>query len=138
MFWPSILNFLSSHPSSFEYFVRFQRPTKLVTVAAMYLLNTVSAVLAFSSSALAFPFPSDSSKDVTFKSSIFEKLAAPPAGWAKDDTVQFDKDASTVRLRIHLVQQSMEEFHDLAMKVFKTLLISNMLSEYSFLPYRQL
>ena len=84
----------------------------------MFLLNTLSAALALSSSALSFPFSSDSSEDVTFKSSIFEKLAAPPAGWARDETVQVDKDASTVKLRIHLVQQGMEDFHDLAMKVF--------------------
>lgn len=83
----------------------------------MLIFKSISAALALSSAALAFPFSSDSSKDVTFKSSIFEKIAAPPAGWTKDDTVQFDKDSSTMKLRIHLVQQNMEDFHDLAMKV---------------------
>ena len=85
----------------------------------MQLLNSLSVAFALSASALAFPLLSDSSKDVTFKSSIFEKLASPPAGWARDDAVQVDKDASTVKLRIHLVQQGMEDFHDLAMKVIQ-------------------
>ena len=85
----------------------------------MLLLNTISAVLALSSSALAFPFSQtgDESKDVTFKSSIFEKLAMPPRGWEKDESVLFDKDGSSVKLRIHLVQQGMSDFHDLALKV---------------------
>lgn len=84
----------------------------------MFLLQSISAALALSSAAFAFPASgSGESKDAAFKSSVFEKLAAPPAGWAQDDTVQFDKDGSTIKLRIHLVQQNMGDFHDLAMKV---------------------
>jgi tripeptidyl-peptidase-1 len=84
----------------------------------MQLFNVLSATLALSSSALAFPtFGSDVGKEL--KSSIFEKLAAPPAGWTRDDTVQFDKDSSTIKLRIHLAQQGIRDFHDLVMKVFE-------------------
>lgn len=86
----------------------------------MLLLKTLSTLLALSSSAIAFPFSSssDESEDVTFKSSIFEKLARPPNGWERDDSLRIDKDGSSVKLRIHLVQTNMREFHDLALKVF--------------------
>jgi hypothetical protein len=77
----------------------------------------LTALLALSSSVLAFPFSGETDRDVTFKSSVFEKLAKPPAGWEKDESVVFNKDGSSVRLRIHLVQQGMNDFHDLALKV---------------------
>ena len=82
----------------------------------MLLFSALSAALALSSSALAIPFP-DSSNAGVFKSSVFEKLAKPPVGWEMDDSVEFDKNGSSVKLRIHLAQQNMRDFHDLAMKV---------------------
>ena len=86
------------------------------SILAMLLLNTLSAVLALSSSALALPLV-DGLEGVTFRSSIFEKLAKPPVGWQRDDRVQLNKEGSSVKLRIHLVQQNMRDFHDLALKV---------------------
>jgi tripeptidyl-peptidase-1 len=91
----------------------------------MFFFNTISVLLALSSSANSFPtFGALFRRDETFKSSVFEKLASPPAGWIKDETAIIDKDASTVRLRFHLVQQDMSKFHDLAMKVISILFFS--------------
>ncbi|KAG4030019.1 hypothetical protein MFRU_013g00430 [Monilinia fructicola] len=74
----------------------------------MLLLNIFS--VAFAASAVqALP---------TFgKSSVFEKIAAPPAGWALDENAVFDKDASTMKLRLHLVAQNMQKFHKMAMDI---------------------
>ena len=84
----------------------------------MFLFNTVSVFLVLSSCANAFPtFEGVFRRDEAFKTSVFEKLTGPPAGWIKDETATIDKDASTVRLRFHLVQQDMSKFHDLVMKV---------------------
>jgi tripeptidyl-peptidase-1 len=88
----------------------------------MFLFNTISVLLVLSSSAHTFPtFGGIFRRDETFKSSVFEKLTGPPAGWIKDETATIDKDASTVRLRFHLVQQDMSKFHDLAIKVISIL-----------------
>lgn len=79
----------------------------------MYFLRSVSVVLG-----LSLPiFASPAGKDVTFKSSIIEKLNNPPAGWIKDERIKVDKDVEIVKLRIHLVQSSMEKFHALATQV---------------------
>lgn len=74
----------------------------------MLLLNVFS--VAFAASAVqALP---------TFgKSSVFEKIAAPPAGWVLDEDASFDKAASMMKLRLHLVAQNMQEFHKMAMDV---------------------
>jgi tripeptidyl-peptidase I len=75
------------------------------------------AVLAFSSTTFAFPASGSSiSKDVSLKS-VREKLASPPRGWVKDASAKFDKDFSMMSLRIHLVHQNMDKFHDLASNV---------------------
>lgn len=74
----------------------------------MLLLNIFS--VAFAASAVrALP---------TFgKSSVFEKIAAPPPGWELDEDAVFDKDVSTMKLRLHLIAQNMPEFHKMAMDV---------------------
>ncbi|KAB8292283.1 hypothetical protein EYC80_008025 [Monilinia laxa] len=74
----------------------------------MLLLNIFS--VAFAASAVrALP---------TFgKSSVFEKIAAPPAGWELDEDAVFDKDASTLKLRLHLVAQNMQKFHKMAIDI---------------------
>jgi len=84
----------------------------------MFALNTLSVFLALSSSVIAWPtFGLHSSRDATFKSSIVAKLNGPPAGWEKDDTAEVNKAVDMVKLRIHLVQQGMSDFHDVAIKV---------------------
>lgn len=74
----------------------------------MFLVKVFSAVLAVSS-VHALP---------TFvKSSIFEKISTPPPGWELDETVKLDKDASVMKLRLHLVQQNKDKFYELATNV---------------------
>lgn len=50
---------------------------------------------------------------------VIEKLNAPPAGWYRDADIsaEIDKDALMMKLRIHLVHQDMDKFHDLATQV---------------------
>jgi tripeptidyl-peptidase-1 len=86
----------------------------------MFLLKTLSAVLAVAYSVVALNIPNVkavASRDATFQSHVFEKLSGPPKGWVRDDTTTFDKDVSTVKLVIQLVQENMDRFHELAMNV---------------------
>jgi len=83
----------------------------------MLLVNTFSAILALVlapalSSALAFPVSGKPSRVATFKSSVFEKLAKAPPGWENDGSVLFNENTSSIKLRIHLVQQNLNDFHD--------------------------
>ncbi|CAI6303074.1 unnamed protein product [Periconia digitata] len=48
---------------------------------------------------------------------VVEQLQGPPAGWIKDDGTKVDKDVTTITLQIHLTNQGMKEFHDLAMNI---------------------
>lgn len=48
---------------------------------------------------------------------VFERLESVPAGWTKDDSAQVDKDATSITLKIHLVNKDMDKFHELAMNV---------------------
>ncbi|KAN0089028.1 subtilisin-like protein [Hyaloscypha variabilis] len=57
------------------------------------------------------------SRDVSFKTSIREKLAGPPTGWVQDPSANVDKN-SMMSLRIHLVHQDMDKFHELAMNLY--------------------
>lgn len=50
-------------------------------------------------------------------SAVFEKVESSPAGWTLDKTAKIDKDATTITLKIHLVNQGMDKFHKLAMDV---------------------
>ena len=77
------------------------------------LRNT--GLFALATSALAFPSSPVLKTDVETR--VVQKLPEPPAGWKKDKDQAVDKDAATVTLRIHLKQQDMDKFHDLAMKV---------------------
>ena len=82
------------------------------------MFSTISLLLALTTGTNAFPsFAGAFSRDAAVKSSIFEKLAAPPPGWVEDESAQIDKDGSMMKLRVHLVHQNMGDFHDLAMKV---------------------
>jgi len=83
------------------------------------LLKIFSAALALSSTTFALPASGDTfSKDGALKSSVREKLAGPPAGWVKDGSVKVNKETSTMSLRIHLVHQDMDKFHELATNVW--------------------
>ncbi|KAE9364154.1 subtilisin-like protein [Stipitochalara longipes BDJ] len=83
----------------------------------MFLQNFV-AFLALSSTAFAFPATGKyARKDEQFATSVREKLAGPPPGWTRDEGVTLDKDTSTLSLRIHLINQDMDKFHELAMNI---------------------
>jgi tripeptidyl-peptidase-1 len=77
------------------------------------LLQILSVVLAFSTTTFAIPASGNNpGGDVPFKSSVRGALGGPPVGWVKDESVNVDK-ASMMSLRIHLVWQDMDKFHEL-------------------------
>ena len=89
----------------------------LLRIVMLFLLSTIAVIAALLASVLASPI---SSEVGTFeKTRIFEKIALPPSGWVHDDAIVLDKDSMFMKLRIHLVQHNMPDFHDLAMKVYK-------------------
>lgn len=48
---------------------------------------------------------------------VLEKIGESPTGWTLDPSAKTDKDATTLTLKIHLVNQRMNEFHKLALDV---------------------
>ncbi|OAA45512.1 tripeptidyl-peptidase 1 precursor [Metarhizium rileyi] len=74
----------------------------------MLHLGTLGALVALSSPAFAV---------TTSKFSIAQSLAGVPRGWAKHAAADVDKTGSMVKLRVHLTQPRMAEFHDLATKI---------------------
>lgn len=89
----------------------------------MAFMKACTAVLALASSAAAFPTFSSpwslSSQNAapSYASGIVESLAAPPRGWARDDTKVVDKDSALVKLRMHLAHQDMDRFHEAALNI---------------------
>ena len=83
----------------------------------MFLFSLLTIILSLTTSCLAFPTPEFNPKNGILKSSVIEQLGEPPNGWMRDPAFGVDKKALLVTLRIHLVQQGMEEFHELATKV---------------------
>lgn len=55
--------------------------------------------------------------NVNFNKAVVETLDAAPTGWVKDAAAKLDKDATSITLKIHLVNQDMDKFHDLAMNI---------------------
>lgn len=51
---------------------------------------------------------------------VFEKVDSSPAGWVLDKSAKVDKDETFITLKIHLVNQGMDAFHQLAMDVSRT------------------
>jgi tripeptidyl-peptidase-1 len=87
----------------------------------MFMFKSLSVALALAAGSSAFPtFGALLGKDTSTKTSVVEKLQGPPAGWVLDDTAKFDKDVSTIKLRIQLVNQDMDKFHDMAMNVSRS------------------
>jgi tripeptidyl-peptidase I len=79
----------------------------------MVSFKSLLVVLAVSSSSLASP----TRRDEAFKSNVVESLSGPPLGWAKDESVKLNKEDLKISLRIHLVQQDVDKFHELAINV---------------------
>jgi hypothetical protein len=84
----------------------------LVLVITMYIPRLVSVATILATVCIARP-----ASNVDFSKAIVEKLEAAPPGWIKDSSVKLDKDSTSVTLRVHLVNQDMDKFHDLAMNV---------------------
>jgi tripeptidyl-peptidase-1 len=78
----------------------------------MFVTKSLSAVAILVTACVARPTSS-----VDFTSTVFEKLSGAPVGWVKDSTAKLDKDATSITLKVHLVNQDMDKFHDLAMNV---------------------
>lgn len=84
----------------------------------MLLLHAVSAALALSSTSVARNVPKIGGHWPSLSSrSVYEKLSAPPTGWVADASKKLDKEVSTLKLRVQLVPQNLEKFHELAMNV---------------------
>lgn len=73
----------------------------------MVLLTSVSAILAFSSTALAS----------SSQASVFRKLTNVPKGWTKQANLHLDKDNEGMQLKVYLKQPRLAEFQDLALRV---------------------
>lgn len=83
----------------------------------MVSLKSFVVILGLSTSAFAKPPARWGSRDAAPKSTVYEKVAAPPVGWTQDKDQKLDKDATTIKLRIHLIQQDMDKFHEMALNV---------------------
>ncbi|KAI3393429.1 hypothetical protein diail_4265 [Diaporthe ilicicola] len=79
----------------------------------MGLFHAASVLLALASTVTSVPAWSSQNKD----SVVVESLSAPPRGWVKNETQQVDKDADRIRLRMHLVNQDMDKFEELALNI---------------------
>ncbi|KUI73558.1 Tripeptidyl-peptidase sed3 [Cytospora mali] len=84
----------------------------------MGLLKAASVLLALASTATSIPTWGNpfNSQDI-YKNSVVESLSAPPRGWVKDETKYVDKDDAKIRLRMHLVNQDMDKFYELALSI---------------------
>lgn len=84
------------------------------------MLVSFLSVAALAAGGFAFP-TSDLGGDkrsVAFtKTNVFESISAPPSRWIKQDVAGFSKSEATMDLRIQLVHQSMDKFHELALNV---------------------
>lgn len=78
-------------------------------VVIMVFLKSLLVVLAVSTSTFASP--------ATPKCSVTQKLSAPPSGWVLDDGNKINKEKGSIKLRIGLVPENMDKFHDMAMRV---------------------
>ncbi|KAJ4311820.1 hypothetical protein N0V94_007762 [Neodidymelliopsis sp. IMI 364377] len=48
---------------------------------------------------------------------VLEKIASSPPGWVQDRSATVDRDGTFITLKIHLVNQGMDEFHKLALDI---------------------
>lgn len=84
--------------------------------AASVLLALASSVTAFPT--FASPWATGSSQNApVYVNAVVESLAAPPRGWALDETRAVDKDAAQIKLRMHLVHQDMDKFYETALNI---------------------
>ncbi|KAI0132691.1 peptidase S8/S53 domain-containing protein [Xylariales sp. AK1849] len=80
-------------------------------------VSKLLSVVALVAGSSAFPtFGFSAAKESSTASSVFESIDNPPSGWVKEN-VEFDKDEATIALRIQLVHQDMNKFHELATNI---------------------
>jgi tripeptidyl-peptidase-1 len=79
----------------------------------MFILRSLPVVAILATACVARP-----TND--FSKAVVEKLDAAPVGWVKDSSAKLDKDATSITLKVHLVNQDMDKFHDLAMNVWSS------------------
>lgn len=48
---------------------------------------------------------------------VLEKIEGSPPGWVLDQTTDLDRDATTLTLKIHLVNEKIKDFNKLALDV---------------------
>jgi tripeptidyl-peptidase-1 len=78
----------------------------------MFVLKTLSVTVAVAIFAVSHP-----TSHLDFEKSVAETLKAAPAGWVQDSSEEVDKDATSITLKIHLVNKDMDKFHERAMNV---------------------
>lgn len=87
----------------------------------MGLLQRAAVLLALSATALSFPTWGNSNNNqdaATYTNkAVVESLAEPPRGWVADPSRSVDKDTASIRLRLHLVHQDMDKFHETALNI---------------------
>jgi hypothetical protein len=76
----------------------------------MALFKTLLVVLTISNSVISSPYGIPAT-------TIKEKLSAPPVGWVHDVAHKINKDAALIKLRINLVEQNMDKFHETVIRV---------------------
>jgi len=81
-------------------------------IFTMYTHQVLSWVSLLATACVARP-----ASDVNFSKAVVEKLDAAPVGWVKDVSADLDKAATSITLKVHLVNKDMDKFHDLAMNV---------------------
>jgi hypothetical protein len=85
----------------------------LITIStSMFVLKSLSVAVAVCITAVAHP-----TSHVDFEKTIAEKLAVAPTDWIQDASEKVDKDATSITLKIHLVNKDMDKFHEHAMNV---------------------
>ena len=77
----------------------------------MYILGLLPVITILATACVARPTNE-------FSKTVVEKLEAAPVGWVKDSSAKLDKDSTSITLKVHLVNQNMDQFHDLAMNVW--------------------
>jgi tripeptidyl-peptidase-1 len=78
----------------------------------MFVFKGLSVAVALALTVVARP-----TSHVDFEKSVVESLKEAPAGWVKDASERVDKDATSITLKIHLVNKDMDKFHERAMNV---------------------
>ena len=85
--------------------------------STMFVSKILSVVVALAAGSSAIPtFGWLTGKESATPTSIFESIPGPPSGWNKEN-IDFNKDEAKIELRIQLVHQYMDKFHEMAMNV---------------------